>query len=312
VQFGGRDLAGEQPEDAPGFDRAELRGVAGGDDPRSGLLGRLLDHGHIGRAELAGLVQDQHVVLVQRDGTAQLVGAFGLAEEGGDVVALGQALVRQHPGGVGGGGHADDPPAGEAGPQPGEPGHGVALARPGRGDQHGRGCGRGEHHDHGVALLGGQPGALGGGPGLIVTDELRHRSFRGCEDLFLGVEVGQGAVPFLVRRPVDAAAVGAADAQAAHVGGVGSGDLDDLGAGPAGDGQPGDLVDHRRAVGPRLQDRERPVHLEPELGHRPHRVVPLHLGDGDSGGGALGRVIQHGRCTPGVLGGERRDLLVHS
>ena len=36
----------------------------------------------------------QHVVLVQRDGPAQLVGAFDLAEELGDVVALGQALVR--------------------------------------------------------------------------------------------------------------------------------------------------------------------------------------------------------------------------
>ena len=59
------------------------------------------DHGQVGGAELAGLVQDEHVVLVQRDGPAQLVGAFDLAEELGDVVALGQALVRQHPGRVG-------------------------------------------------------------------------------------------------------------------------------------------------------------------------------------------------------------------
>ena len=158
---------GEQPEHAAGFDGAELGGVAGGDDPGSGLPGRLADHGQVGGAELAGLVQDEHVVLVQRDGAAQLVGAFDLAEELGDVVALGQALVRQDPGGVGGGGQADDAAAGEGGPQPGELGHGVALARPGRGDQHGGRRGRGEHHHHGVALLGVQPGPLGGGPGLL-------------------------------------------------------------------------------------------------------------------------------------------------
>ena len=86
------------------------------------------------------------------------------------------------------------------------------------------------------------------------ADELRHGSFGGREDLFLGVEVGQGAVPFLVRRPVDAAAVGGTHAEAGHVGDVRGGDLDDLGAGPAGDGQPGHLVDHRLAVGARLED----------------------------------------------------------
>ena len=311
VQLGGGDFAGEQPEHAAGFDGAELGGVAGGDDPGSGLPGRLADHGQVGGAELAGLVQDEHVVLVQRDGAAQLVGAFGLAEELGDVVALGQALVRQHPGGVGRGGQADDAAAGEGGPQPGELGHGVALARPGRGDQHGRGRGRGEHHHHGVALLGVQPGPLDGGPGLLVADELRHGPFRGREDLLLGVEVGQGAVPFLVRRPVDAAAVGGPDAEAGHVGEVRGGDLDDVGAGPAADGQPGHLVDHRLAVGARLEDGERPVHLEPELGHRPDRVQLLHLGHRDPRGRALGRIIQHGRCTPGALGGERGDLLVH-
>ena len=154
-------------EHAPGFDGAELGGVAGGDDPGPGLPGRLLHHGQVGGGELAGLVQDEHVVPVQRHGAAQFVGAFGLAEELGDVVALGQALVRQDPGGVGGGGQADDAAAGEGGPQPGELGHGVALARPGRGDQHGGGRGRGEHHDHGVALLGVQPGPLHSGSRLL-------------------------------------------------------------------------------------------------------------------------------------------------
>ena len=218
----------------------------------------------------------------------------------------------QHPGGVGRGGQADDPAAGEGGPQPGELGHGVALARPGRGDQHGGRRGRGEHHDHGVALLGGQPGLLGGRACLLLADELRDGPFGGGEDLFFGVEVGQGAVPFLVRRPVDAAAVGGSDAEAGHVGDVRGGDLDDLGPGPAADGQLGHLGDHRLAVGARRQDRQRPVHFEPELRHRPDRVVGLHLGDRDPCGRALGRIIQHRRVhAPHALGGEPGHLLVH-
>ena len=62
---------------------------------------------------------------------------------------------------------------------------------------------------------------------------------------------------------------------------------------------------------PGVEDGERPVHLEPELGHRPDRVLLLHLGHRDPGGRALGRIIQHGRCTPSALGGEPGDLLVH-
>ena len=281
------------------------------DQPRPGGPGRLLDHRQVRRAELAGLIQHQHVVLMQRHGPAQLVGAFDLAEELGDVVGLGQALAGQDPGRVGGRGQADHPPAGERGPQPGELGHGVALARPGRGDQRGRRRGGGEHRDHGVALPGGQPGALGGRTGLLRGDQLRHGPFGGGEDLLFGVQVGQGAVPFLVRRPVDAAAVGGPDPQAGHVGEVRRGDLDDLGPGPAGDGQLGHLGDHRLGVGARRQHGQRPVHLEPELGHRPDRVVLLHLGDGDPRGSAFGRIVQHRRCTPGALGGEPGHLLVH-
>ena len=271
------------------------------------MAGGLLNHGQVGGAELAGLIQHEHVVAVQRDGPPELVGAFGLAEEFGDVVALGQALVLQHPGGVGGGGQPDHPPAGEGSPQPGELGHGVALARPGRGNQHRRRRGRGEHHDDRVALLGVQSRTPGGGPGLLAADKLRRHPSGGGEDLFFGVQVGQRAIALLVRRPVDAAAVGGADAEAGHVGDVRGGDLDDVGAGPAADGQLGYLGDHRLAVAAGLQHRERPVHLEPELRHRPDRVVALHLGDRDPRGGALGRIIQHRRRTGSVLG----DLLVH-
>ena len=217
----------------------------------------------------------------------------------------------QHPGRVGRGGQADDPPAGERGPHAGELGHRVALARPGRGDQHGGGRSRGEHHYHRGALVGVQPGPLRGRGCRGIADELRDCSSGGREDLFFDVEVGQGGVPFLVRRPVDAAAVGGADAQAGHVGDVGRGDLDDLGAGPAGDGQPGHLGDHRLAVGAWLEHGERPVHLEPQLGHRPDGMVPLDFGDGDPRRRALGRIVQHGPCTSGILGGEPGDLLVH-
>ena len=59
-----------------------------------------------------------------------------------------------------------------------------------------------------------RPGALGGRAGLLGGDELRHGPFRGGEDLLFDVQVGQRAVPFLVRRPVDAAAVGGAHAEA--------------------------------------------------------------------------------------------------
>ena len=116
LQLRGGDLAGQQSEHSPGPDGAELGSVAGSDNPRPSLPGRFADHGQIGRAELAGLIQHQHVVAVQGHGTAQLVGPFGLAEELGDVVALGQALVRQDPGRVGRGGQADDPAARERGP----------------------------------------------------------------------------------------------------------------------------------------------------------------------------------------------------
>jgi len=99
--------------------------------------------------------------------------------------------------------------------------------------------------------------------------------------------------------------------RAGHVGDVGSGDLDDLGARPAGDGQPGDLGDHRLAVGARREDRERPVHLEPELSHRPDRVQFLHLGHRDPCGCALGRIIQHDPVHGVLPGGEPGDLPVH-
>ena len=49
VQLGGGDLAGEQAEHAAGFDGAELGGIAGGDDPGSGLPGRFADQGQVRR-----------------------------------------------------------------------------------------------------------------------------------------------------------------------------------------------------------------------------------------------------------------------
>ena len=80
---------------------------------------------------------------------------------------------------------------------------------------------------------------------------------------------------------------------------------------PAADRQPGHLGDHRLAVAAGWQHRERPVHLEPELRHRPDRVVALHRGDGDPRGGAPGRIIQHRRRTCGALGSVLGDLLVY-
>ncbi len=112
-------------------------------------------------------------------------------------------------------------------------GHGVTLARPGRGDEYRRGRRGGEQHDDGVALLGAQVRSLDGRARLLLTGERRHSPFRGGEDLLFGVQVGQRAVPFLVRRPVDAAAVRRTDTQAGNVGEVGGGDLNDVGSGPS-------------------------------------------------------------------------------
>ena len=232
-----------------------------------------------------------------------------LPTSGGDVVALGQALVGQDPGGVGGGGQADDAAAGEGGPQAGELGHGVALA------------------PAGVPRT-----VVAAVPASIMTTASHCSAFspvcltaawawsrptscgtarlaaaRICSSMSRWARVQEE----LVRRPVDAAAVGGTDSEAGHVRDIGHGDLDDVGAGPAADGQTGHLVDHRRAVDARLEDWERPVHLEPELGHRPHHVMLLHLGDGDPRGSALG-VIQRGAYAHGALaGGVGRDLLVH-
>ena len=95
----------------------------------------------------------------------------------------------------------------------------------------------------GLAAVVGCVGGIYGSSGsrLLVADDLRCGAFRGREDLLLGVEVSQGAVALLVRRPVNAAAVGGPHAQAGYVGGVRGGDLDDPGVGPAVDGQPGHL-----------------------------------------------------------------------
>ena len=63
MQLRARDFPGQQPEHPAGLDRAELLGVADQGQPRPGGPGGLLDHRQVGRAELAGLIQHQHVVL---------------------------------------------------------------------------------------------------------------------------------------------------------------------------------------------------------------------------------------------------------
>ncbi len=122
-------------------------------------------------------------------------------------------------------------------------------------------------------------------------DKLRHRPFGGGEDLLFGVQVGQRAVPLLVRRPVDAAPVGGPHPQAGHVGDVRRGDLDDLGPGPAGDGQLGHLGDHRLGVGAWLEHRQMrevdsgsPVDLRDRVGVMPQRGRPAAAVAEASGG----------------------------
>ena len=54
-------------------------------------------------------------------------------------------------------------------------------------------------------------------------------------DLLFGVQVGQAAVPFFVRRPVDASPVGGPHPQAGHIGEIRRTDLDHFGSGLAAD-----------------------------------------------------------------------------
>ena len=93
-----RNLRGQEPEHAAGFGCAELLGVADQDDPGACGAGCLEEHGEVGGAGLGGLVDHQDVAGVHRDGAAELVAAFGLAEELGDVVGLGQPLASPGPG----------------------------------------------------------------------------------------------------------------------------------------------------------------------------------------------------------------------
>ena len=118
----------------------------------------------------------------------------------------------------------------------------------GRDERRGHGV-RGQHFHHGRTLFAIQRGALDCCSRIGLADQLRHGGLRVGEDLFLDVQVRQSGPPFLVRRPVDAAAVGLADPERGHVGDVRCGHLDDLGPRPAGDRELDDLGDQRLHVG---------------------------------------------------------------
>ena len=124
------------------------------------------------------------------------------------------------------------------------------------------------------------------------------------------VELGEGGVPGVVRRPVDGGAV-LADAQLGYVGDVGGGsDLDHLGSAEPVHRQVGDLGHHRRGGA----YRQGTADFEPQLGDGPGRVLPLDFGDGDPGSAGLVmlvdvRVAPVGRGVgPDVLVGLRQGL----
>ena len=125
----------DQAHHAARLHRAELGGVPGEDHPGAARAGHGLNRGQIGGGHLGGLVDHHHVPGADPHG-ALGPAVFQAAKELGDVVRLGQALAGHDPGRVGQQGHADHPAAGPARPGPGERGHGVGLARPGRGHQH--------------------------------------------------------------------------------------------------------------------------------------------------------------------------------
>ena len=169
----------------------------------------------------------------------------------------------------------------------------------------------GEHHHHGGGLLGVQAGPGDGLSGASLGDQLRRGLLSGGEDVFFGVEVLQGRVPVFVRGPVDAAAVGGADAEAGYVGDVGGGHADHAGAGAAGHGQFRHLGDHGVGVGAGGQDGQGAVDFEPQLRHRPDGVMLLDFGDGDPRRPLLGRVVEDGRHPVSVAGRVGGYLLVY-
>ena len=76
--------------------------------------------------------------------------------------------------------------------------------------------------------------------------------------------------------------------------------------------QLGHLVDQRLGVGAWGEHGQRPGALRTGAGPSTSSTwCQLHLGDGDPHGRALGRIVQHRRCTPGVPGGEPGHFLVH-
>ena len=98
-----------------------------------------------------------------------------------------------------------------------------------------------------------------------------------------------------------------ADPERRHVGDVRRCHLHNLGPGPAGDGELDDLGGQRLHVGGGCHDRQGAVNFEPELRHRPRRVMP-GLPRLRSLLRGLSRSRPARRCTPA---GELLGLLMH-
>ena len=142
--------------------------------------------------------------------------------------------------------------------------------------------------------------------GGLRADPPRHRQHRDVDHPLLVVPVLGGAEHLLARRPVDRRPV-LPQPEAGHVDDVGH--WRDLQhghvLGPPGQRLLGELVQVCLRVGVRRQRRQRPAELEHQLRPVPHRVLPLHLGDGDPDcAGPLRAVRQFARRVLRLVGGD--------
>ena len=221
VDFQGAEPVSQQREHAARVDRAQLELIADRHDPRPGLVGGGLQFEQVGGVDLPGLVQEDHVTRADLD---RVDGgpAGGLAQEPGQVVAeRGRPgvvhLLGRDPGGILRHGDRVHQAAGQLRPclgeRPGQPG--LAGARRRTDQRHG--LIRGEQCLQRRGLVRTQLPRRHGGLGPLRMHQPGPGLAGLAEDVLLGVEVADGGVLLLARRPVDRLAIRGAHAEIVDV-----------------------------------------------------------------------------------------------
>jgi hypothetical protein len=128
-------LIGEQPRYAAGLRRGQLLGVAGEQDLRAVPGGDRLDRGQVVSGHHRRLVDNQQVTRPDRKMAAGLIAVLDPAQEGREVVTLGEAFGGERMSRVRGRGQADDVTDTGVSPGLGDRGDRSCLPRAGGPDQ---------------------------------------------------------------------------------------------------------------------------------------------------------------------------------